>query len=184
MGSSGCLKLSIAVALATIAMKTGAWWITGSVGLLSDAMESLVNLASALFALAMVTIAQRPADADHPYGHHKAEYFSSAFEGAADRRGGAGHRLGRGAALPARRSRSSRSAGAWRSRSLSSVLNGALAWAMLRQARRAALDRAGGRCAPPDHRRLDLGRRRRGLVAGRSSPAGCGSIRWSPSASR
>ena len=75
------LKLSIAAAIATIAMKSLAWWITGSVGLLSDAMESFVNLASALFALAMVMIAQRPADEDHPFGHTKAEYFSSGFEG-------------------------------------------------------------------------------------------------------
>ncbi|HKX43373.1 MAG TPA: cation diffusion facilitator family transporter [Burkholderiaceae bacterium] len=75
------LKLSIAAAVATIVMKSLAWWITDSVGLLSDAMESFVNLASALFALAMVTIAQRPADADHPFGHTKAEYFSSGFEG-------------------------------------------------------------------------------------------------------
>ena len=75
------LKLSIAAAVATIAMKTTAWWITDSVGLLSDAMESFVNLASARFALALVTIAQRPADADHPSGHTKAEYFSSGFEG-------------------------------------------------------------------------------------------------------
>jgi cation diffusion facilitator family transporter len=75
------LKLSIAAAVATIAMKSAAWWITDSVGLLSDAMESFVNLASAMFALAMVTIAQRPADADHPFGHSKAEYFSSGFEG-------------------------------------------------------------------------------------------------------
>jgi cation diffusion facilitator family transporter len=75
------LKLSIAAAIATIAMKSAAWWITDSVGLLSDAMESFVNLASAVFALAMVTIAQRPADDDHPFGHSKAEYFSSGFEG-------------------------------------------------------------------------------------------------------
>lgn len=75
------LKLSIAAAVATIAMKSAAWWVTDSVGLLSDAMESFVNLASALFALAMVTIAQRPADEDHPFGHTKAEYFSSGFEG-------------------------------------------------------------------------------------------------------
>ena len=73
------LKLSIAVAVVTIALKTGAWAITGSVGLLSDAMESLVNLASAVFGLVMVTIAARPPDEDHPYGHHKAEYFSSGF---------------------------------------------------------------------------------------------------------
>jgi cation diffusion facilitator family transporter len=75
------LKLSIAVALATIVLKTGAWYVSGSVGLLSDALESLVNLAGAMFALLMVTVAARPADADHPYGHHKAEYFSSGFEG-------------------------------------------------------------------------------------------------------
>ncbi|KPF58223.1 cation diffusion facilitator family transporter [beta proteobacterium AAP51] len=75
------LQLSIAVALATIALKTGAWWVTGSVSLLSDALESLVNLAGAVFALAMVTIAARPPDDEHPYGHHKAEYFSSGFEG-------------------------------------------------------------------------------------------------------
>jgi len=75
------LRLSVATALVAIALKTAAWWITGSVGLLSDALESLVNVASALFALAMVTIAARPADDDHPFGHTKAEYFSSAFEG-------------------------------------------------------------------------------------------------------
>ncbi len=75
------LWASVAVAVVTITLKTLAWAITDSVGLLSDAMESFVNLASAIFALVMVTIAQRPADADHPYGHHKAEYFSSGFEG-------------------------------------------------------------------------------------------------------
>ena len=75
------LRLSVAVAVLTIALKTLAWVLTDSVGLQSDAMESLVNLAGALFALGMVTIARRPADADHPYGHTKAEYFSSGFEG-------------------------------------------------------------------------------------------------------
>jgi cation diffusion facilitator family transporter len=75
------LRVSILVAVVTIALKTLAWWVTDSVGLLSDAMESLVNLASAVFALVMVIIARRPADAEHPYGHHKAEYFSSGFEG-------------------------------------------------------------------------------------------------------
>jgi cation diffusion facilitator family transporter len=75
------LKLSVAVAVATIALKTAAWWVTDSVSLLSDAMESLVNLAGAIFALAMVTVAAQPPDEEHPYGHHKAEYFSSGFEG-------------------------------------------------------------------------------------------------------
>ncbi|HEX6706347.1 MAG TPA: cation diffusion facilitator family transporter [Albitalea sp.] len=74
------LKLSVGAALATIGLKTAAWWVTGSVGLLSDAMESFVNLAAAVFALVMVTIAQAPADEDHPFGHSKAEYFSSGFE--------------------------------------------------------------------------------------------------------
>jgi cation diffusion facilitator family transporter len=75
------LMASVVVALLTIGLKTAAWWVTDSVGLLSDAMESVVNLAGAVFGLMMVTIAARPADADHPYGHHKAEYFSSGFEG-------------------------------------------------------------------------------------------------------
>lgn len=75
------LRASVGVAALTIALKTLAWWISGSVGLLSDALESFVNLAGAMFALAMVTVARRPADEDHPYGHHKAEYFSSGFEG-------------------------------------------------------------------------------------------------------
>lgn len=75
------LRLSIVVALVTIVLKGLAGYVTNSMGLISDAMESFVNLASAMFALAMVTIAARPADADHPYGHHKAEYFSSGFEG-------------------------------------------------------------------------------------------------------
>jgi len=75
------LVASVVVAVLTIALKTAAWAVTGSVGLLSDAMESFVNLASAVFALVMVTVAERPPDDDHPYGHHKAEYFSSGFEG-------------------------------------------------------------------------------------------------------
>lgn len=73
--------LSIAAALATMALKSLAYWLTGSVGLLADALESLVNLLAALMALAMLTIAERPADATHAYGHGKAEYFSSGFEG-------------------------------------------------------------------------------------------------------
>ena len=73
--------LSIASALATILLKGWAWWLTGSVGLLSDALESFVNLAGAMMALAMLTLASLPADDNHAHGHGKAEYFSSAFEG-------------------------------------------------------------------------------------------------------
>jgi cation diffusion facilitator family transporter len=122
------------VAVATIALKTGAWWLTDSVGLLSDAMESVVNLAGAMFALAMVTIAARPPDDEHPLGHHKAEYFSSGFEGvlifvaalaivwAAIQRFWAPQpisSLGIGLSLSV----------------VSSLMNGALAWSMLKKAR-------------------------------------------------
>ena len=128
------LRVSVVVALATIVLKTLAWWVSGSIGLLSDAMESFVNLASALFGLAMVTVAQRPADDDHPYGHHKAEYFSSGFEGllivgvSLGIFWAAGHRLinpqaieqvGWGLALSV----------------FSSALNGLLAWVMFGAAR-------------------------------------------------
>lgn len=128
------LRLSVAVALLTITLKTLAWWVTGSVGLLSDAMESGVNLAGAAFALLMVRIAKRPADDVHPYGHHKAEYFSSGFEGlliilAAVGIAWAGlqrlaapqplDQLGWGLGLSI----------------ASSAINGALAWAMLTSAR-------------------------------------------------
>ncbi|MDB5930709.1 MAG: cation diffusion facilitator family transporter [Polaromonas sp.] len=127
------LRASVAVAALTIVLKTAAWYITDSVGLLSDAMESFVNLASALFGLAMVSIALRPADEDHPYGHHKAEYFSSGFEGvlivgaAVAILWASGQRalhpqplqqLGWGLGLSV----------------VSSALNGALAWVMLRSA--------------------------------------------------
>jgi cation diffusion facilitator family transporter len=128
------MGMSVGVALVTIALKTLAWWLTGSVGLLSDAMESVVNLAGAVFGLAMVTIAARPADDDHPYGHHKAEYFSSGFEGVLIIVASLGilwAALGR----------------LWNPQPLeqlswglglsvaSSVLNGLLAWVMLRAAR-------------------------------------------------
>lgn len=73
--------LSIAAAITTIVLKTGAYFLTSSVGLLSDAIESLVNLAGAIMALVMLTIAARPADEIHVYGHSKAEYFASVTEG-------------------------------------------------------------------------------------------------------
>ncbi|HEY6097866.1 MAG TPA: cation diffusion facilitator family transporter, partial [Anaeromyxobacter sp.] len=73
--------LSIATAIATIALKLAAWRLTGSVGLLSDALESFVNLAAASMALAMITVASRPPDDGHPFGHGKAEYFASGAEG-------------------------------------------------------------------------------------------------------
>jgi cation diffusion facilitator family transporter len=73
---------SVVAALATIVLKGGAYRLTGSVGLLSDALESLVNLIAAVVALIALSVATRPADEEHAYGHSKAEYFSSGFEGA------------------------------------------------------------------------------------------------------
>jgi cation diffusion facilitator family transporter len=73
--------ISIAAAVATIVLKALAYWLTGSVGLLSDALESIVNLIGGMMALAMLTVAAKPADEDHAYGHGKAEYFSSGVEG-------------------------------------------------------------------------------------------------------
>lgn len=128
------LRWSVAVAAVTIAMKTLAWWLTDSVGLLSDAMESLVNLASAAFALLMVRIAQRPADADHPYGHHKAEYFSAGFEGLMIMVAAAG--IMWAAVLRLRAPQPLEQVGLGLVLSVvSSALNGALAWAMLQSAR-------------------------------------------------
>lgn len=75
------IYLSIAAALVTIFLKFFAWYLTDSVGLLSDALESCVNLVAAIIALIMLTIAETPADEKHPFGHTKAEYFSSAIEG-------------------------------------------------------------------------------------------------------
>lgn len=74
--------LSVGAAVFTITLKSAAYFLTGSVGLLSDALESIVNLVGALMALAMLTIAARPADKEHTFGHSKAEYFSSGTEGA------------------------------------------------------------------------------------------------------
>ena len=73
---------SLVVSLVVLAMKGGAWWLTGSVALLADALESVVNVATAVAALAAVQYASRPADANHPYGHAKVEYFSAVLEGA------------------------------------------------------------------------------------------------------
>jgi cation diffusion facilitator family transporter len=80
-GASKFAALSIAAALATISLKTLAWWLTDSVGLLSDAIEGTINLAGATVALAMISVAARPPDEEHAFGYSKAEYFSSGLEG-------------------------------------------------------------------------------------------------------
>jgi cation diffusion facilitator family transporter len=76
------ISVAIAVSLLTISMKTGAWLLTGSVGLLSDAIESVVNLVAALVGLVVILWSTRPPDEDHTYGHEKADYVSAGFEGA------------------------------------------------------------------------------------------------------
>ena len=76
------IGISIAAAVLTISMKTIAWLLTGSVGLLSDAAESIVNLVAALVALIVILWSTRPPDEDHTYGHEKADYLSAGFEGA------------------------------------------------------------------------------------------------------
>jgi cation diffusion facilitator family transporter len=73
---------SIAIGLLVFLLKLWAWWMTGSVALYSDAVESIVNVVAACAALYAVKLAQKPADKEHPYGHHKAEYFSAVLEGA------------------------------------------------------------------------------------------------------
>lgn len=73
---------SVAVALLVLGLKAGAWWLTGSVALLADALESVVNVAAALAALIAIRLSSLPPDANHPYGHAKAEYFSAVLEGA------------------------------------------------------------------------------------------------------
>ena len=81
---TGAMKLalgSLAIGGVVLALKALAWWITGSVALFSDALESTVNVATAIAALAAIRVAERPADANHPYGHHKAEFFSAVLEG-------------------------------------------------------------------------------------------------------
>ena len=72
---------SLAVAVLALALKLGAWWVTGSVALYSDALETIINVVAACTALVALRISARPADADHPYGHQKAEYFSAVLEG-------------------------------------------------------------------------------------------------------
>jgi cation diffusion facilitator family transporter len=73
--------LSFAAAIVTIALKTYAWWLTDSVGLLSDALESLINLVAAIIMIAVLNVSSQPPDDDHAYGHEKIEYFSSGAEG-------------------------------------------------------------------------------------------------------
>src|SRR5580698_4135186 len=72
---------SVAIGLVVLALKTSAWLLTGSAALFSDAAETVVNVAAAVTALAALRFAARPADANHPYGHDKAEFFSAVIEG-------------------------------------------------------------------------------------------------------
>jgi cation diffusion facilitator family transporter len=81
-GATQLAALSVAIAVAVLSLKAVAWWVTGSVALYADALESIVNVAAAIAALLAVRLSALPADANHPYGHSKAEYFSAVLEGA------------------------------------------------------------------------------------------------------
>ncbi|WP_163602673.1 cation diffusion facilitator family transporter, partial [Klebsiella pneumoniae] len=72
---------SAGIGVLVTALKFGAWWLTGSVALYSDALESIINVVAAGGAFLALRVAARPADAEHPYGHHKAEYLSAVVEG-------------------------------------------------------------------------------------------------------
>ncbi|MBV8604522.1 MAG: cation transporter [Pelomonas sp.] len=134
MQAGSYLKLSVGVAVVTIALKGAAWWWTGSVALAADALESLVNLAGALFALAMLTLAAQPPDAEHPYGHHKAEYFSGGFEGVLIFAAGLGIAVGAAARLLEPQPLEQFGVGVALT-VVSTAMNGGLALAMLRKAR-------------------------------------------------
>jgi cation diffusion facilitator family transporter len=81
-GATQLAAFSVAIAVAVLSLKAVAWWVTGSVALYADALESIVNVAAAIAALLAVRLSALPADANHPYGHSKAEYFSAVLEGA------------------------------------------------------------------------------------------------------
>jgi cation diffusion facilitator family transporter len=81
-GATRLAALSVAIAVAVLSLKAVAWWVTGSVALYADALESIVNVAAAIAALLAVRLSALPADANHPYGHAKVEYFSAVLEGA------------------------------------------------------------------------------------------------------
>ncbi len=177
---------SLAVALVALGLKLLAWRLTGSLALWSDAIESLVNVAASLAALVAIRLADKPADREHPYGHHKAEYFSAVLEGVLIILAAASIAVAAWEALGAPRLPDYSVLGL-SINGLASVLNGVWAWLLIRRGRGDGLAGAGcGRPASGDGRRL-LGRR-----AGRAwdscwRPAGRCSTRcwrcWSPSTS-
>src|SRR6059058_5602866 len=147
--------LSIATALATIALKAIAYVMNGSVGLLSDALESLVNLVAAVLALLMLSVSARPPDEDHAYGHTKAEYFASGAEGLLILV--AAVAIGWAAVLRLIEPRQLEKVGLGLVVSTGADLeflhgpHPARRWTAL------SIDRARGRCAAPAHRRVDVG---------------------------
>lgn len=125
---------SVAVALAVLALKLAAWWLTGSLALWSDALESVVNVAASGAALLAVRLADRPADRRHPYGHHKAEYFSAVLEGVLVIVAALSIAWSAWEALAAPRMPAFSGAGLGVN-ALASVLNGAWGWLLIRRGR-------------------------------------------------
>ena len=154
--------LSISAAIVTMGLKTVAYLFTGSVGLLSDALESLVNLVGGLMALAMLTVAARPPDEDHPYGHSKAEYFSSGRGGDADPGGRRAASRVTAVAAPAPSPQPLEQVWHWAGgigRRIADQPRGRR-WCCCGRARCTTRSRSGQRSSSAD-RRLDLRRRRR-----------------------
>ena len=173
--------LSVAAALATIALKTLAWWLTGSVGLLSDALESIVNLAAALLALPMLRLAAVAARRRASLRLLQGGILRRRHRRRADRarrRRHPGHRDPAAAAARAARGAGAR---AWRISAAASLINLGAAIVLLRVGQAPRQHHARGRRPAPDDRRLDLRRRDHRRRRWCSSPAGCGSIRWSRS---
>lgn len=125
---------SVAVALAVLALKLVAWWLTGSLALWSDALESVVNVAAAGAALLAIRLADKPADRQHPYGHHKAEYFSAVLEGVLVILAALSIAWAAREALAAPRMPVASSVGLGVN-AAASVLNGAWAWVLVRRGR-------------------------------------------------
>lgn len=125
---------SLAVSLLVLGLKLLAWQLTGSLALWSDALESLVNVAAATAALAAIRLADKPADREHPYGHHKAEYFSAVLEGVLVILAAVSIVVAAWAALAAPRMPAFSAAGL-AVNGLASVLNGLWAWLLIRRGR-------------------------------------------------
>ena len=165
-------------ALVVLGLKALAWWLTGSVALLSDALESTVNVVTALAALVAIRVAARPADAGHPYGHPRPSSSRAVLEGVMIIVAALLILREAWHGLLAPRALDAPIEGLLVS-GVATALNAAWCWVLLSRGRRAAVARAGGGRAAPPRRRGDLGGRGAGRAARDRRPAGgCSTRRW------